>query len=112
MHADGNADGQPGQAQQGIQIAARQPQQRPPRAAQKRERADHGKDAEEKARKRRGTGSRFKFLKQQRGEHRPQHKPDDFRPNVLRDRRPVQPQRSSNIALKTGHANAHILRIA
>jgi hypothetical protein len=105
---DPDAEGQAQQSQDGIAVAAGQPQHRPPRTSQKDQCPDHGKGAQNEADNGRRTHPGPEFLEQIGGNHRTDDEPDDLRTDVLDHAGPVQTQCTGHVAFETGHTDAHI----
>ena len=85
---------------------------RPPGAAQKHQGADHGEHAEHEADDGSGTGPGPEVPGDESSAKGTEHEPDDLRAHVLDHARPVQPHGSGDVALETGHADAHVPRIS
>ena len=110
LHADGDAHRQAGQAEDGVQVAAGQAQERAPGAAQEGQRADHGEHAQHEAHDGRRAGARPELAESERRDHGAEHETDDLRADVLHDGGAVQAQRAGDVALEAGHADAHVGR--
>ena len=110
--ADPDAAGQAGQAEQGVAVAAGEPQGCPPGTAEKDKRADHGEHAQHEADDGRRAGPRPELAGHQGCAQRAEHETDDLGPQVLDHLGPVQAERAGHVALETGHADAHVGRVA
>ena len=87
-------------------------QQRPPGAAKKHQRADHGENAQNEPHDRRRAGPGPEFFEQISGDQRPQDEPDDLGPHILHHGGPMQPQCARDVAIEAGHTNPHVGRVA
>ncbi len=110
--ADPDAEDEPQQAEDGVAVAARQTQRRPPGASEKHQRPDHGESAEDKPDDRRGTETGPEFLEQVCGNQRPEDETDDFGTDVLHHIGPVKAEGAGDVPLEAGHADPHVAGIS
>ena len=111
-HAGQNAAHKAQQAKQGVQIAARQPENHAEGTAQKCQTAYHDEKAQNKPGQRRGAALGRPFLFQAGHQEAAQNQTDNFGPDVLDDGGGVQLQTAGGVPQEAGNAEAHIGGIA
>ena len=107
-----NAQSEPDQRYQRIQVAAAQPKHHPKGAAQEHQGADHDESAQQEPGSRRGAALGAEFALDKRHDQRAQHQADDLRPHILDHGGGMEPQGARNIPLEAGDAEAHVGRVA
>ena len=111
-HAREDAAHKAGQAQQRIEVAARQTQDHAERAAEEHQRADHNEHAEKEADHRGRAAAALEFLRRDRRDERAEQDADDLRTEVLHDLRAVQTESAGRVAQEAGDAEAHVAGVA
>ena len=111
-NAAADAGGKTDEAENSIEIAARDPQDHTEGTAEEHQAADHGKEPKNEARHRGTAAAGGELLFRQREQETAQNDPDDFRTEILNGAGTVQPQGAGRIADKAGDTEAHVLRVA
>lgn len=111
LHAAEDADREADEPDDGVEVAAGDPQNHAQRAAEEDERGDHDERAEHEAGHRRGAAAGEELLLHGRDDERAEHEADDFRADVLDDRRLVHPDRTGGVADEAGDAEAHVFGV-
>lgn len=112
QRANPDACGQSGEAEDGVAVAAGETEDGAPRTAEENEGAHGGDHAEDKTDDWRGPAAGFEFPRGNGGDHGSEHKPHDFRPQILDDGGTVQPEPSGDVALEARHADAHVTGVS
>ncbi len=97
-----DAHDETGQAQDGVEVAAGQPEQGAPGAAEEDQGSDHGEHAEHETDDGCGTGPGTEVLGRQGSRQGAQDEADDFRAHVLDHSRPVQADGAGDVPLEAG----------
>ena len=110
-HAREDAAHKAGQAQQRIEVAARQSQNHAERAAEEHQAAHHYKHAQHEARHRRAAAAGGEFLVADRHNKAAEHQTDDLRPDVLHGCRRMESKAARRVTQEARDAEAHVLRV-
>ena len=111
-HTGQDAQHKAQQAQQGVQVAARQTQDHAEGAAQEHQAAHHHEEAQHKSGDGCAAALGGELLLAQGHDEAAQHQADDLRPDVLHGGGTVQAQTAGGIPQEAGDAEAHIGGIA
>ena len=110
--ADGDSGDESGNAQQRVSVAAGKAEDGAPGAAEEDQRAHGGNDAEDEPRDGRRSAARLEFAHGKGHGEGAEDEADDLWTDVLDDACAVQSKAAGNVALKAGHADAHVARVA
>jgi hypothetical protein len=108
---DPNAERQPRNPDDGVEVSAREAEKGAPGASEEHEGADHGEQTENEPGDGRRSGSGAELPEQQGGRKRPQHEADDLGPQVLDHLRSVKTQGARHIPLEAGDTDSHVGRV-
>ena len=103
-----DAQGEPQQGHQRVQVAAAQTEHHTKGAAQEHQGPDHDEGAQQESGRGRRAALGAELPLHQGHDHGAQYEADDLRPHILDHRGGMKPQRTGDIPLETGDTEAHV----